>query len=162
MINKYRFTRYKKYGRGPDEIDCWGIVRTARAELFGKDLLPSYSEIDPQDTRALTQACEQVRVDHVFNESPPVAGAIATAWRARVCVHAGLVDDADGRESLLESAVAPGPCSTRIHQFEQRYTKVIYYDDSDLPKPHGRCTYRNPRMYGDDRGLVFVKGYGPN
>lgn len=129
MINKYLFTRYKKYGRGPDEFDCWGIVRTARAELFGKDLLPSYAEIDPQDKRALTQACEQVRVDHVFNESVAVAGAIATAWRARVCVHVGLVVEADGRLWVLETDVETGPCLTRIDQFEQRYTKVIYYDD---------------------------------
>ena len=129
MINKYLFTRYKKYGRGPDEFDCWGIVRTARAELFGKDLLPSYAEIDPQDKRALTEACEEVRVDHVFSESVATPGAIATAWRARICVHVGLVIEADDRLWILESDEETGPCLTRIDQFEQRYTKVIYYDD---------------------------------
>src|SRR5690625_6920872 len=129
MINKYLFTRYKKYGRGPDEFGCWGIVRTARTELFDKDLLPSFADIDPQHKKALTQACEEVRVDHVFNESVAVAGAIATACRARVCVQLGLVVEADGRLWVLETDVETGPCLTRIDQFEQRYTKVIYYDD---------------------------------
>src|SRR5690625_5280862 len=129
MINKYLFTRYKKYGRGPDEFDCWGIVRTARAELFGKDLLPSYADIDPQDKRALTVACEQERVDHVFNESPPAAGAIATAWRARVCVHVGLVVEADGRVWVLDADGETGACLTRIDQVAEGYPQVLYYDD---------------------------------
>ncbi len=122
-------TRYVKYGRGPDEYDCWGLVRIARAELFARGWLPSYAQIDPQDKPSLTKAAAQVRELGGFVEVDIRSGAIATAWRARLCVHVGIVVEADGRLWVLETDQGTGPGLARPNNFERRYSQVIYYDN---------------------------------
>lgn len=122
-------TRYVKYGRGPDEHDCWSLVRVARAELFGREWLPSYVEIDPQDKQGLTKAAAEVRAQGGFVEVDIRPSAIATAWRARLCVHVGIVVEADGRLWVLETDEGTGPGLIRPASFERRYSKVIYYDN---------------------------------
>lgn len=132
MINRLLQTRYVKYGRGPIEFDCWGLVRQARHELFARPLLPSYASIAPDDKRALTAAAQRVREDGGFSPVAARPGSIATAWRARICVHVGLVVQADGRLWVLETDEGVGPSLTPIWEFEPRYTRVIYYDDQNL------------------------------
>lgn len=129
MINQYLQTRYVKGGRGPFDCDCWGLVRMARAELFGRGWLPSFSQISPDDKGGLTQACEQVRLGGGFIAVRARPGAIATAWAARLCVHVGIVVEADGRLWILETDQGSGPCLTSIPAFEARYTRVVFYDD---------------------------------
>lgn len=132
MTNRYLDTRYVKYGRGPVDFDCWGIVRQARHEMFGLPMLPGYTEISPDDKKGLTEACNQVRIDGGFKPVMARPGAIATAWRASLCVHVGLVVEGDGRLWVLETDEPTGPCLTPLSKFESRYTRVIYYDDQSL------------------------------
>lgn len=132
MTNRYLDTRYVKYGRGPVDLDCWGIVRLARHELFGLPMLPSYADVSPDDKQGLTHACNQVRIEGGFVPVVAKPASIATAWRASLCVHVGLVVEADGRLWILETDEKTGPCLTPLPKFESRYTKVIYYDDQRL------------------------------
>lgn len=127
MISKYLKTTYERRARGPDKHDCWSIVRSVRHEVFGKSLLPSFGAICPQDKKGLTDACVEVRQD--FNQVPARAGAIATAWRASLCVHVGICVEVDGRLWVLETDEPAGPALVPVKTFESRYTKVIYYDD---------------------------------
>lgn len=129
MIDKYLQTKYVKGGRGPIEMDCWGLVRAVRAEAFKRDILPSFDGISPDDKRGLTLACESVRLDNKFAPVNPRSGAIATAWTARLCVHVGIVVKADGRIWVLETDESTGPCLTPIPSFESRYARVVYYDN---------------------------------
>lgn len=122
-------TRYVKYGRGPDAYDCWGLSRVGRVELFRRDWLPSFVDIDPGDKERLTMAALDVRRAGAFEEVGFIPGAIATAWRARLCVHVGIVVHADDRLWILETDEGTGPTLTRPSQFERRYTKVICYDN---------------------------------
>lgn len=128
-INDLLKTRYVKYGRIAPDLDCWGLVRLARAELFGRDWLPSYAQTDPQDKSGLTKAAAEVRDQGGFVEVEIRPGAIATAWRAQLCVHVGIVVEADGRLWVLETDEATGPALTRPSMFERRYTQVICYDN---------------------------------
>lgn len=125
-------TRYAKFGRGPDDVDCWGMVRLARVELFGLDWLPSHAQVDPADKAGLTQAASQVREQGGFAEVAPRPGAIATAWRASLCVHVGIVVESDGRLWILETDEGAGPTLTRINKFQTRYTRVVFYDNQNL------------------------------
>ncbi|QFY77829.1 hypothetical protein DUD43_09110 [Alcaligenes faecalis] len=127
-IDDFLRTRYKPFGRIVPELDCWGLVRLARASLFGRPMLPSYSETDPDDKAGLTMAASEVREQGGFKEVPPSPGAIATGWRARLCVHVGIVIKADGRLWVLETDAGTGPTLTKLNAFEARYTRVIYYD----------------------------------
>lgn len=126
-MNQYLRTKYVKGGRGPVYVDCWGLVRMARVDLFNKSLLPSYDGISPDDKPALTEACLMTR--ETFREVDPVPGAIATGWQARLCVHVGIVVEVDGRLWILETMQSTGPALTPIRKFARRYTKVVFYDD---------------------------------
>lgn len=130
MIQRYLKTSYQRGGRGPVAYDCFGIVRAVRHEVFGKSVLPSFGNICPQDKRNLTAACIDVRDAKGFHPvQQPVPGAIATAWRASLCVHVGICVEVDGRLWVLETDEPAGPALIALDRFEDRYTKVIYYDD---------------------------------
>jgi len=101
----------------------------ARTELFGKRLLPLYADIKPGQFNEITRACEATATMECMVPCEVSPGAIATAWRASVCIHIGLVVLADGRVWVLETDEPTGPCLTPIFDFERRYTKVIYYGD---------------------------------
>lgn len=131
-IDDFLRTRYVPFGRVAPELDCWGLVRLARVALFGRPMLPSYSETDPDDKAGLTVAASEVRGQGGFKEVQPKPGAIATGWRARLCVHVGLVVEAEGRLWVLETDVGTGPVLTKINAFEARYTRVVFYDDQSL------------------------------
>lgn len=128
-IDDFLATNYVKFGRSLPDLDCWGLVRLARVELFNRELLPSYVEIDPSDKRELTTATLNVQAVGEFKEVSMSVGAIATAWRGRLCVHVGIVVECDGRLWVLETDEATGPALTRPQLFESRYTQVIYYDN---------------------------------
>lgn len=112
-------TRYVRGGRGPMDVDCWGLVRMARVGLFGRPLLPAFSDIAPADKRGLTAACLTVRDDGGFREASAHPGSIATAWAGRLCVHVGIVIEADGRIWVLETDEGTGPALTQLVAFKK-------------------------------------------
>lgn len=128
-IDDFLQTRYVKYGREAPELDCWGLVRLARVELFGRDRLPSYVDIDPENKAGLTASALAVKEQGGFKEVAMRPGAIVTAWRARLCVHVGIAVEADGRIWILETDGAIGPALSRPSMFGRRYTRVICYDN---------------------------------
>jgi len=128
MIDRFLATRYLKGGRGPVDVDCYGLVRLARVELF-KPWMPLCVDASPGDMRAITKAVSEVAAMANMRETVAMPGSIATAWRASLCVHVGIVAEADGRLWVLETDEPTGPCLTPISDFERRYTKVAYYAD---------------------------------
>lgn len=130
-IDDFLKSRYVRGGRSVSDADCYGLVRLARVALFGKPLLPAFAAIAPEDKRSLTAACGQVLALEGFKECQPVAGAIATAWRVRLCVHVGIVVEVDGRLWVLETGEKSGPSLTPLPKFESHYTRVIYYDNTN-------------------------------
>lgn len=121
-------TRYVEGGRGPHDFDCYGLVRAVRNEIFHFPLLPSHSEVSPADKEAMTAVCQDILDCTGLKESPIAEAAIATAWAGRRCVHVGIVVQADGRLWVLETDESTGPCLTPVRVFENRYTRVKYYD----------------------------------
>lgn len=131
MLTSYLTSRYQDGGRGPGAFDCWGLVRTARHQLFGLPLLPSYGAIAADDKLRLTGAALEV-MRTGFAPAPPIPGAIATCWRGRLCQHVALVVEADGRLGVLETGSRCGPRWLPLKVFEELNLKVIYYDDRNL------------------------------
>lgn len=131
-------SRYVRGGRGPVDLDCYGLVRLARVYLFGKPMLPRVGQALPGDFRAITHAVDSVAWDGGLLLSAARPGAIATAWRASLCVHFGILIDIDGRLMVLETDDPMGPCLTTLKHFTTRYTRVLFYDDSDLPQSAAR------------------------
>lgn len=122
-------SKYAKHGRELPYLDCWGLARLAWSGLFGKQELPSYSHIDPDDKASLTKYKEVVRDGFSMRETPPRHGTLATGWRGRRCIHVGAVVEVDGRLWVLETDEPTNAVLTQIKVFEARYSKVIYYDN---------------------------------
>ncbi len=128
-------TTYVEGGRGPQALDCWGLVRLARVHLFGRPLLPDLMAAEPGNIRAITRAVDEIEGGRWLTPGAQRPGAIATGWRASLCVHVGIVVDIDGRAMLLETDRPTGPCLTSVRTFEARYSRTTYYDDLCLPQP---------------------------
>lgn len=128
-LEQFLSTRYVEGGRGPEAYDCYGLVRAARVALYGARLLPECADAKPGLVPVITREVARVAKDYHMNDAPPAPGHVATAWHGRVCVHVGLVVEANGGLRILETDKPSGPCLTRIGQFESRYSKVVYYAD---------------------------------
>lgn len=128
-MDHYLQSRYVKGARGPDEFDCYGLVRAARTEIFKRGILPACDGVAPSDKRRLTQSCLDVIDTCSLAEVDRRPGAIATGWRGSLCVHVGLVVEVDSRLMVLETDEPTGPCLTPPRRFESRYSRVLYYDN---------------------------------
>ena len=122
---------YVPNGRLPTGADCYGLVRLARVHLFGKAWMPSFAEVDGQSKRAMTRA--QIEWAKAYQVSPPRPGCVAFCWRGRLCTHAAIVVEIDGRPMILETDEPGhgkhGPRLVHLQAFERRFLKVVYYDD---------------------------------
>lgn len=130
MIEKYLSSKYKIGGRGPDFYDCWGMTREARNTLFGKPMFPDFLHV-PEDQRVQAMTKESARVIRMcdLKECQATQGAVATGWHGRLCVHIGIVVSIDGNLRILETDTPHGPALTGIRVFENRFTKVKYFND---------------------------------
>lgn len=127
-LTDYLNTRYRKGGRGPTYYDCWGMTRAAFHSLFGGEMLPTCADALPGSISAITKSVRNVAREHAMTPQTQVRpGMIATCWHGRACVHVGLVVEADGRLWVLETDDPIGPVLTRVAEFEDRYSQVVYY-----------------------------------
>lgn len=119
---------YLANGRDPSGVDCYGGVRLARVHLFGRDLMPDYTTVDGSDKKSMTAAMLSESAGyHVVSRR---SGAIATAWRGRLCIHIAICVTIDGRLMILEwDNDAPLPRLVHPSLFERQYSRVVYYDN---------------------------------
>ncbi|MDD2663954.1 MAG: hypothetical protein PHD19_09355 [Dechloromonas sp.] len=126
MLDDWLRVPYVAYGRTMAGADCWGLVRIVRHALRG-EWLPEFGAVAPDDKAKMTGAAGQV-VAAGFAESAPSPGAIAAVWRGPLCLHVGIVIEADGRLAVLETNRATGPRWLRLADFSARYLRVTYHD----------------------------------
>ena len=112
----------------PPFFNCWSLVRCLRVELFGLQLLPLYGGINADDKRSLTKAASETISSHL-KECGLQLGAIAACYRVSLCVHVGIVVEADGRLCIAEIGAKTGFRIQSVERFEASYTKVRYYID---------------------------------
>ena len=129
MIDKILSSRYVKHGRELPGLDCYGLVRLVWRDVLGKEELPSYSHVDPDDKGLLTESAMDVKQGLGFTQTDARHGVIALAWRGRKCVHIGVVLSIDDRMWVLETDDLTGPVLTDVKVFESRYSLVQYYDN---------------------------------
>lgn len=134
MINfrRYRAWQYEDGARGPVRIDCWGLVREVRADM-GYPWLPSFAECRNTDPRGFTRAYEKQAEQ--MDPGPAEPGAIAAAFRGRICVHVGIVVDIESRLLVLDINPGRGVGVEPLADFEARYAEVVYYRDKNIPEP---------------------------
>lgn len=122
---------YIANGRSVEGADCYGLIRMARVYLFGKPWMPPYGAVEGSDKKALTSAVAEEAAR--YKEVDAYPGAIATAWRGKLCTHIAIVIDVDGKRMVLETnepeKADHGPRLVGLRSFEKRFLKVVYYDD---------------------------------
>ncbi|MGP9834202.1 hypothetical protein [Marinobacter sp. NSM] len=122
---------YLANGRLPDGADCYGLTRLARVHLFGKPWMPEHGAVEGSDKRALTKAMLVESVN--YRECEPHPGAIACCYRGRLCTHIAIVVEIDGRLMILETDEPGkgrhGPRLVNLKPFQQRFLRVVFYDD---------------------------------
>lgn len=133
-MDRWQACEWVTDGMDYPRLNCWGLVRLARSELFGKPLLPRF-DIHAEDKRGLTEACHDV-VNTLLDECVPRPGAIAACWRGRLCVHVALLVQYHGRLSVLEIDKGISARIVRHRDWIRNWPRITYYDDKahDLPK----------------------------
>lgn len=126
MIARYRQCRYVPGGRGPIDVDCYGLARMVRHELFGLPLLPSYSAIHPDDKPSATTAFGEVVAPLVQGEPKP--GALALCWAGSLAIHCGVCVELDGRLGVLEADERRGIRWHPLRQFRRLFSRVEFYE----------------------------------
>lgn len=130
-LNDLMAIPYIANGRTQSGADCYGFVRLARVHLFGKPWMPVHGSVEATDKKALTEAMQAEAVN--YRQVRPYPGAIACAFRGKLCTHIAIVVDVDGKRMILETDEpgngGHGPRLVNLRHFEQRFLKVVYYDD---------------------------------
>lgn len=126
-VNKYLSCGYKDGGRGPDQYDCWGLVRYVRHAELGKRLLAEYGSLRNTDPREFTRAYEAE--SSLMELCAPEPGAIASVMIGRICTHVALVvDSADGLR-ILEINPSRGPRCLPLHRWMRDHATVTFHRD---------------------------------
>lgn len=126
-VGQYLAAQYVDGARGPTEYDCWGLVREVRHLHCGKSLLPSWGHVRNHNAREFTRAYEAESTN--LRKCNPEPGAIASAFKGRICHHVAVVVDTPEGLRVLEMTAGTGARILRISDFERQYLKVDYHND---------------------------------
>lgn len=124
-LAKYLASSYRDGGRELPFVDCYGLVRLVRQEVFGKGDLPAFGHVRNTMPAEFTRCVKQAATE--FEECRPEPGAVATVWRGRICVHIAIVVEIDGRLAVLDTGSKTGPSWSSVPRFEARFAKVAYF-----------------------------------
>lgn len=125
-VDKYLGSTWSYGGRTLPNIDCYGLVRCVRAELFGDERLPEYGNIAAGMPLDFTRAYMRTAAE-CFEECEPEIGALACVFTGRACTHIAIIVELEGRMAVLETGSKTGPMWSRLQQFQARYARIRYY-----------------------------------
>lgn len=121
--DSYLHCPYVRGGRGPDEYDCWGLVRELLVHLNWPEL-PSFGLITAHDKNRVDEA--KSIVSAMVNECHPKHAALATVYRNKSLIHVGAVIEIDGRLKVLHTNRS-GPHRDDLRVFRRQYLNVRFY-----------------------------------
>ncbi len=128
MIERYlREVVWQADGMDYPRVNCWGLARHVRHELYGLPMLPAFS-IDAANKVRQTKAAHQV-IDAFLVEAAPEPGSVAAVWRGRLCTHVGVVVEVESRLAVLEVDERIG-CRWRwLADWVRLQTRTTFYCD---------------------------------
>ena len=135
MFEKYLSASYEDGGRGPALLDCWGLARLVRHEVYGLPLLPSWGYVRNTMPKEFTRAVSEGAA--AMERCDPEVGAIACVWRGLICIHVAVIVEVDGRLHGMEMKPI-GATIKPLRKFQDQYLTVSYHRDRTLPEQAGR------------------------
>lgn len=133
-FEKYMLFQYKPGARGEDGfIDCWGLTRLIRHEVYGHPMLPSWAEARYSRPGSVDDAYQRQTRNMVEVKARP--GAVAMVLRRGVCIHVALVID---DKSVIDiSRKGSRPRITKLSDWLRDYPaplwRVVYYCENTQP-----------------------------
>ena len=156
MLDKYLDASYEDGGRSPARLDCWGLARLVRHEVYGLPLLPSWGFVRNTMPKEFTRAVMEGAA--AMERCQPEVGAIACVWRGAICIHVAVIVDVGGRLFGMEMKPT-GATIKSLRRFEDQYLKVSYHRDRILPEQAGGQSSGTPQdRPGNDAGAVADSG----
>jgi hypothetical protein len=131
MFEKYLNASYEDGGRGPARLDCWGLARLVRHEVYGLPLLPSWGYVRNTMPKEFTKAVNEGAA--AMERCEPEVGAIACVWRGQICIHVAVIIEVDGRLHGMEMKPS-GATIKPLRKFQDQYLTVSYHRDRTLPE----------------------------
>lgn len=126
-VNRYLSCEYVDGGRGPDQWDCWGLVREVRHAELGKPLLPEYGSLRNTSPRDFTRAYRTE--SQLLRECQPEHGAIAAVLIGSICVHVAIVLLREDRFFILEINPTRGPRMLPLEKWLRDHNRVTFHND---------------------------------
>lgn len=127
FINRYLACEYVDGGRGPDQWDCWGLVRQVRHAELGKPLLPEYGSLRNTSPKDFTRAYRAE--SQLLRECQPEHGAIAAVLIGAICVHVAVVLLKEDRFFILEINPTRGPRMLPLEKWLRDHNRVTFHND---------------------------------
>src|SRR5690554_4876850 len=141
MIRKYLNAAYKDGARGELAkdgrllLDCWGLCRAARVDLYGRKLLDSRGGEYQRDPQGFTEHFKQQSAKMV-ELNKPVPGCVVAVLRRRsgICTHVGLVthdiNNAGQGLHVLEINPSQNARLIPLYRFREAYLlrELKFYD----------------------------------
>ena len=135
MLEKYLDASYEDGGRSHARLDCWGLARLVRHEVYGLPLLPSWGHVRNTMPKEFTRAVNEGA--GAMERCEPEVGAIACVWRGLICFHVAVIVEVNGRLYGMEMKPT-GATIKPLRRFQDKYIKVSYHRDRTLPEQAGR------------------------
>lgn len=126
-INHYLEKQYRDGGRGPDDWDCWGLVRHVRHFELGSPLLPEYGSLRSTSPRDFTRAYR--KESKGLRECGPEHGAIAAVLIGDICTHVAVVLENEGRLFILEINPTRGARYLPLAKWLRDHNRVTFHND---------------------------------
>ncbi|MES2868955.1 MAG: hypothetical protein V4749_05230 [Pseudomonadota bacterium] len=142
MFEKYLSASYEDGGRGPARLDCWGLARLVRHEVYGLPLLPSWGYVRNTMPKEFTKAVNEGAA--AMERCDPEVGAVACVWRGLICIHVAVIVEVDGRLHGMEMKPS-GTTIKSLRKFQDQYLTVSYHRDRTLPEQAGRSAAGAPQ-----------------
>lgn len=119
---------YEPGGQGPDNFDCWGLVRHVYAHLF-KTHLQDFSHIYARDLKACSAQFEAAAGSTKWVQlDQPEHGCVVAMSRSKVLHHVGVWLDIDGGLCLhaLDGQSVVAQSLQRLKQ--ERFAKILFFN----------------------------------
>lgn len=129
MFDEYLLATYEDGGRERARLDCWGLVRLVRHEVYGLPLLASWGAVRNDMPKAFTRAVNLEAA--AMERCAPEVGAIACVWHGDICIHVALIVEVQGRLHGIEMKPT-GATIKPLRRFQDQYMKVSYHRDRIL------------------------------
>jgi len=118
---------YQPGGQGPDEFDCWGLVRFIYEHAFGVHL-QDFSHIYARDLKACSLQFEAAAASNNWVQiDQPEQGCVVAMSRSKVLHHVGVWLDIDGGlcfHALDGAAVVAEPVQRLKNQ---HFSKILFF-----------------------------------